>query len=233
MRLSNGKSPPSFIFENTAFHIFAQMDMFSPKTSASKKEKSIGILQDYDFVCSRLGDKAIVVDAARFGSGAHRLRNIWSNLCRGGSDELQTAIDVNVHRNEDDPGAQKFLDVGRHVRIAMQDSSPPFYPANRAGEKLKCLPTLVSKPRSFNYCTGRPGSLLIKDTVGNRMEDEPNANERERLMGYATDATKADGVDENARRDIIGRGMDANMMAGVFGLAMSIESHHRRQYADV
>jgi hypothetical protein len=42
------------------------------------------MLRDFTQVCSQLG-VAVEVDAARFGSRAHRLRNFWVNIGEPGA----------------------------------------------------------------------------------------------------------------------------------------------------
>ena len=55
--------PPAFVVENTSFQLNGHQR----------------IKQQYAQVCGMLGPSALL-DAARFGSRAHRLRNFWTNI---------------------------------------------------------------------------------------------------------------------------------------------------------
>ncbi|KIY99053.1 Retrovirus-related Pol polyprotein from transposon gypsy [Monoraphidium neglectum] len=100
----------------------------------------------------------VLLDAARFGSYAHRLRNFWTNL----------------------------------------------------------LPPAVLGAVSLE---GR-GAVFDTNT---QCWDEPNADERERAMGYATSSTAAPGVSEARRREVLGRCMDANCLQSILAIGLNIK----------
>ena len=55
------------------------------------------------------------------------------------------------------------------------------------------------------------------------LETEPNANERERLLGYTTGATAAPGLTEADRFRLTGQRMDANQLRGIFFTALALD----------
>ncbi len=59
-----GCPPPAYMLENTAFQYHHNPDV---------------CILDFATVCNELGTP-VEIDAARFGSRAHRLRNFWTNL---------------------------------------------------------------------------------------------------------------------------------------------------------
>jgi hypothetical protein len=64
LQLLQPRLSPAFIFENTS------VQTHSNRTIA---------VDDFNTICSVIG-QPVLLDAARFGSGAHRLRNFWTNL---------------------------------------------------------------------------------------------------------------------------------------------------------
>jgi hypothetical protein len=62
---------------------------------------------------------------------------------------------------------------------------------NRKGEPRRALPTLVSFARSYAFKDNGPG--LVWDSTIQEMV-EPNADERERAMGFPTDTTNVPGL---------------------------------------
>jgi hypothetical protein len=64
LQLLQPKLSPAFIFENTSIQ--------------AHRDSQISV-NDFNTICSIIG-QPVLLDAARFGSGAHRLRSFWSNL---------------------------------------------------------------------------------------------------------------------------------------------------------
>jgi transposase InsO family protein len=153
-------------------------------------------------ICRELGTP-VVLDAARVGSRAHRLRNYWTNLADANA--LQTVID-GVKR-PDDILASDILEEGVTIpRLAPRDDLYPFYPCNKAGAPLSAFPTFVAYPLSNAYKAGALGSV-IDERLGER---EPLPIERERALGYDAGSTAAPGLSQFARHQITGRCIDAN-----------------------
>ncbi len=69
--------------------------------------------------------------------------------------------------------------------VRVNDKSPMVV-VNRAGQPRMVLPTFVSFPASHAYWEGGPG--LVWDTCSQQLV-EPNADERERAMGFLTKVT--------------------------------------------
>ncbi|PTQ27347.1 hypothetical protein MARPO_0204s0011, partial [Marchantia polymorpha] len=145
---------------------------------------------------------AMLLDAARVGSRAHRARLWWTNLVP--QEILRHAYD-SVHR---DPTltVDRILDVG---------------------QPQMALPTLVSYPASHAYCDGGPG-LLWDSTLHQLVE--PNADERERAMGFLTGVTAASSVSEASRRQVLDQAMNLNCLTWIVSLGLA---EQRRLRADL
>ena len=194
--------PPAYLLENT----FMQW----PHTAPQVRDV------DYPRILSILGP-SFDADAARFGSGAYRLRTFWTNLQR--VEHLRIAVDA-WHRPAGllvDP----HLDYGhRCPRHPRRQQRPPHYPCNTNIDQVEALPTLVSFPSSNAYRDDRPGMLLDAAT-GNLVE--PNPDERERLLGYLTGTTAAPGLSEADRFRLTGQCMDANTLKAIFALSVVLD----------
>ena len=194
--------PPAYLLENT----FMQWPHSAPRV------RNI----DYPRIISVLGP-GFDADAARFGSGAYRLRTFWTNLQH--AEHLRIAIEA-WHRPAGllvDP----LLDPGHtcppHQR---RQQRPPNYPCNHHVDQVEALPTLVSFPSSNNFRDDRPG-MLHDAATGNLIE--PNPDERERLLGYATGTTAAPGLTTAHRFRLTGQCMDANTLRGIFTLCVVLD----------
>jgi site-specific DNA-cytosine methylase len=109
MQLLQPTHPPAFLFENTAIR--------------THKDTNISV-RDFEVICFIIG-QPVLLDAARFGAGAHRLRNFWTNLA------LQhhlTCCTEHIHR---DPNlfADMWLDPARIFINAVFSNFHPFTPA--------------------------------------------------------------------------------------------------------
>ena len=90
----------------------------------------------------------------------------------------------------------------------------PFVKHNVLNGPRKCMPTLVSYPNSHAYRqrdNGKPGEGQLWNKRTKKWE-EPSINEREQMMGYTIDATKAGHVTILQRTMRLGQAMDANTM---------------------
>ncbi len=61
---------------------------------------------------------------------------------------------------------------------------------------------------------------MIWDSSTQRLE-EPNADERERAMGFMTGVTVAPSVSELARRQVLGQAMDLNCLTWILSLGLA------------
>jgi len=183
------------MLENTAFQYH-----WSPEVAG----------KDFAAVCGVLGTP-VEVDAARFGSRAHRLRNYWTNL--GETGKLAAAVTC----AERPPGltVQQILEHGRSPAPVHYASRSPWYPCNRVGQPREALPTLVAYEGSHNFKPGRGGSIWDESK---QEHSEPTAKERELCLGYVPGDTAAAGVTEQERRKVLGQCMDANTTRALFGI---------------
>jgi hypothetical protein len=76
-----------------------------------------------------------------------------------------------------------ILDIGRRSQVVKVVDRSPMAMVNRVGQPRMALPTFVSFPASHAYREGGPG--LVWDTCLQQLV-EPNADEREHVMGFPT-----------------------------------------------
>ena len=157
---------------------------------------------------------AVLLDAARVGSRAHRPRLWWTNLLP--REVLRRAYEL-VHR---DPSlmVDGILDPRRHSQVVRVTDRSPMAVVNRVGQPMMALPTFVSFPSSHAFRDGGPG--LVWDTRIRQLV-EPSADERERAMGFATGVTAVPSISEASRRQVLGQAMDLNCLTWVISLGMT------------
>ena len=196
--------PPLYLIENTAMQVGSR--------SASRP----GILEDFDTICSVLGPN-LLLDAARVDSFAARLRNYWTNMAP--TPHLQVIFDM-VRRT---PGlaVNEILDPGRRAQRCTFLAPRPYYPANVIGQPLAVLPTLVSFSASHAFRDGGPGMVLDTE-VGALVP--LSIGERERALGYATDATAAPTATFEERHTATGNCMDANALQSILAVSVAYGS---------
>ena len=190
-----GNPPIGYLLENTAFQYHWSAEVAG---------------RDFAAVCDVLGTP-LEVDAARFGSRAHRLRNFWTNL--GEPSKIAAAITC----AERPPGltVQQILEHGRSPMPVVFASRAPWYPCNKVGQPREALPTLMAYEGSYSFKPRRSGSIWDENT---QEYTEPTAKERELALGYASADTAAPDVTELERRQVLGRCMDANTTQALFGI---------------
>ena len=154
----------------------------------------------------------VLVDAAAYGSRAHRLRVKWTNIADTG---LMRAA-VQRHKRPPNLWVDDILAKGRQAQIVQKADRSPFYACNEVGKRMAALPTLVSYPGSHAFRNGGPG--MVKGDDGELQE--PNAEERELAMGFRKGYTAALGLAEAHRRKLLGRAMDFNSLVGLIGTAL-------------
>jgi len=196
---------PGYLVENTNF----QDNRHSERISSG----------DFEKVCRQLL-RPVRMDAAQFGSRAHRVRNWWTNLCS--ADQLERTVQVVLRQ----PGllVSQVLQPGRREMQVRWDDRPPRFACNQAGQPMQAWPTFVAYPVSRAFRPGQPGAVWDEEL---QRWDEPSAVERERAMGYRDGDTEAPGVTEQQRRSALGRCMDANNLQAIMAIAAA---WHRRQH---
>ena len=106
---------------------------------------------DADVITAALGE-ATCVDAAQFGSYAHRYRAFWSNLVLPAHwAKVLFHYRRLPHRCVDD-----ILEPGRKAPRVQVTDRAPHYVCNKIGERMCALPTLMSYPRSYNFRGNKP-----------------------------------------------------------------------------
>ncbi len=177
------------------------------------KDPNISV-RDFDVICSIIG-QPVLLDAARFGAGAHRLRNFWTNLALP---HHLTCCAAHIHR---DPtlSADMWLDPGRETFNAVFSAFHPFYPCNKKNERRRAFPTLVAFPISRAFRDLNAGTVY--DTVSQTLT-LPNVSEREALMGYSKGTTWTPTISSADRHMIIGKAMDATCLEFLFSMCQTL-----------
>lgn len=191
--------PPAYLFENVPFQ--------------HHRSQQIAV-QDFAAVQQMIGEP-VVLDAAQFGSLAHRARNFWTNLCT--PPQLNAALQF-VHRPPNRT-VQDMLPPGRVAQPVRRADYVPQYPCNVPGQERKALPTLMSRPGSYAFRPGQAGSILDCSDPLHPRWDEPTAQEREWAMGYLPDSTAAEGVTQQQRCVVLGQSMDANALQAILAIS--------------
>eukprot|EP00775_Hariotina_reticulata_P013865 gene13865-biopygen15796 len=193
--------PPAYLIENVNFQ-------------NHRKERIAS--DDFAVVCSLIG-QPVMFDAAQCGSLAHRVRNYWTNLC---CVKRVAAAFEHVQRP---PGRTVALALqpGRCAQPVVSRERAPYFPCNQPGEPRAAWPTLMSRPQSYAFRAGQPGSIWDCSNPAAAFWDEPNAHEREVSLGYEPGSTAADGVSEQQRRSALGQCMDANALQVLMAISQA------------
>ena len=170
------------------------------------------LMKDFKTINSILGTP-VTFDAATVGSYAHRLRNYWTNIAD--CTQLQQVYDV-IDRDVTRVVAQ-ILDDNHKPKLSLHNDRPPYEPCNIRGYEMRALPTLMATPNSHAFRLDRQGSLWNTDTLS---WEEPNADERERAMGYETGTTAAEGVTEEDRRKVLGNAIDQRALTSLLSICI-------------
>ena len=169
---------------------------------------------------------SVVIDAARHGARAHRLRAFWTNLLE--ANVLHAANQLVVRDLQ--ANVDSILDTNHRAQICTRADRYPFYPANEVGRPINALPTLVSYPGSYAFRNGNPGMVLNTD---NNQLEEPNANERERAMGFRTHTTSAPNVTEAQRRRLLGQAIDLRCLTFLLSLGLTHQQAISNPHSDL
>jgi hypothetical protein len=145
-------------------------------------EQDEELMLQFREVC-RIFGKPVMIDAARLGARAHRPRLFWTNM-------VSTAV-LEVAQNQwyrpSSILVQDILEPGWEPMPVLRTEQPLV--VNVAGQPRRALPTLVSFPGSYAFRNGGPGLLRFRQAETSYWR-EPNANERERALGFSGDDTK-------------------------------------------
>ena len=122
--------------------------------------------------------------------------------------------------------AQDILDPNRQPRQVRWDDKSPYALVNRLGRLRADFPTFLSFARSYVFRGDGPGTLVDTSTAEYNT-DEPNADERERAMGFPTGTTQVPRTpfSEMQRRALLGQAMDLNCVTWLLAIATA-EQHH-------
>ena len=194
--------PPAYLLENSPLQ----------HNWRSKRVR----MRDYPRVVAAIG-KPVTFDAAQFGSRAHRVRNYWTNIC----DANQFNALLPFITRDADITVDSILDPNRTAQVARSPDYKPAYACNKVGKPLSALPTLVAFPASRAFRNGKSG--LVWDSVKGRLE-EPNPDERERALGYATGTTGHPDLTAELRHKITGRCMDRNAVVNLFATCKALHA---------
>lgn len=179
-----------------------------------KWQRSETVREDYQLLQSILG-QPLQLDAAQFGSRAHRLRCYWTNLAP--QPAMQRVLATAVR-----PAGllvQDILGPGRRCQQVCRDDEEPFYKCNKVGQPMQALPTLVATVGSYAFRNEGAGTVWDEEQQG---WTEPTVEERERALGYSEGATAAPGVSRLVRHAVTGRCMDANVLMAMVAVAQAI-----------
>ena len=151
----------------------------------------------------------VVIDAADLGAAAHRVRLFWSNMMQ--PELMQAALPKLLIPS---PPLCSILKAHHVPTRPGHSDRPPFATHNQLGGARLCMPTVVSYlgSRAFKpKANGNPGEGEVFNTETNLWE-EPDAEEKELLVGYTPGDTAASGVSEADRAIRLGRALEGNTM---------------------
>jgi hypothetical protein len=110
-----------------------------------------------------------------------------------------------------------ILDIGRRSQVVRVVDRSVMAMVNRMGQPRMALPTFVSFPTSHAYREGGLG--LVWDSCSQWLV-EPNADERERAMGFPIGVTSVLFIFEVSRRHVLGQVMDLNYLTWIVSLGL-------------
>jgi hypothetical protein len=163
---------------------------------------------------------AMLLDAASVGSRAHRPQLWWTNLMP--PKVLKVAYSQVVR-----PAGlivDDILDAGRRSQAVERNDLPPLAVVNKVGSPRAALPIIVSFTTSHAYQQG--GSGLVWDERLHQLV-EPNADERERAMGFPTGTTTVPGFSEAIWRQLLGQVIDLNCLSWILSLGWAEQRRMR------
>ncbi len=153
------------------------------------------VMANVDKIWSWIGPM-VLLDAARVGLRVHRPR-LWTNLLP--REVLRHAYEIVLQSSH--LIVDSILDIGRHSEVVRVADRSPMAVVNRVEQPRMALPTYVNFPASHAYSEGGPG--LVWDTCSQQLV-EPNADVRERAMGFPIGVTSVPFISEASRRHVLG-----------------------------
>ena len=151
----------------------------------------------------------VVIDAADLGGAAHRVRMFWTNMLQPAV--LQACLPKLLNTSTPLSSILK----AHHIPTTPGHTDRfPYASVNVQGGTRHCMPTVVSylHSRAFRVKdSGAPGEGQVFNTINNEWE-EPDAEEKELLLGYNAGDTAAPGVSEEDRAIRLGRALEGNTM---------------------
>jgi hypothetical protein len=111
-----------------------------------------------------------------------------------------------------------ILDPHKAPRRVYHDDQAPLAVVNCKREPRRALPTLVSFARLYAF---KDNGLGLEWNSTKQEMVEPNADERERAMGFPTGTTNVLGLLEHQRRFLLGQAMDVNCMIWIVSLVVA------------
>ncbi len=134
----------------------------------------------------------VLLDAARVGSHAHYPQLWWTNLLP--REVLRRAYEIMSRSSH--LIVDSILDIGRRFQVVRIVDRSPMAMVNRVELPRMALPTFVSFPTSHAY---REGGLGLVWDICSQQLVEPNANEKERAMGFPKKVTLVLSIFEASR----------------------------------
>lgn len=158
----------------------------------------------------------VLLDAARVGSAAHRLRNYWTNLA------AQARIQHTLDQVQDGPAValEALLAPGWKLAPVQRADPAPYFFCNMPGKPRAAWPTFVSYIQYRAFRPGCPGAIHTVDQLGAVHQwAEPPAACREAAMGMESGASAVPGFTEDDRLDLLGRVIDPLALQAVMSVA--------------
>ena len=151
----------------------------------------------------------VLLDAAHMGAAAHRVRLFWTNMLQPAV--LQTAMPTLLLPS---PPLKTILKPYHVPTTPGHTDSPPFAMHNQKGGVRLVMPTIVSYLESNAFRrkdNGAPGEGQLFN-ITTKLWEEPDAEEKELLLGYQRGETATPGITEDQRAIRLGRALDGNTM---------------------
>ena len=151
----------------------------------------------------------ILIDGANLGAAAHPVRLFWTNMMSPAV--LQAAL---PKLPPPIPSLDAILHPYHVPTKPGHTDRLPFALHNQVGWERVCMPTVVSYLGSNAFrakANGAPREGQVFN-IQTDMWEEPDVEEKERLLGFQSDDTTTPGVTSVARAIRIGRALDANTM---------------------
>ena len=159
--------------------------------------------------------KPVIADAARFGSGFHRLYRTWTSIAPDPA--LREMTDAATRPVASD--AQSSLGPGRTVPVTRKHLRPPFYPCDIEDKPARALmaATIAATLESEHPTCACP----IHDTSLGRYT-APTADECESLLGFKGGVTDVPGWSEQQRKALLVNATDVTYLASTLAIGRAL-----------